>query len=409
MPSPCLRRSVRPARSTDRAHRCARAPEHDPGRPRLHRQQMGLVVRLALGEDRDRRRASASTRDSSRTCCRLPRGAAVDRAVDRDRAREPQERPGGGLPQGGHREEAREPRERGRQERRIDEPSVMVRDHQQRPIVGRRVPGRSAPRCGTTRRSRGGRSAAPSGRGANPMVGSSHDRSPLRMVVVADRDGIRRWRRAAWIGPAAFTAAWALGTVRQPGYSVSDEHISGLAAPDATDPERDAGGSWPSARVRWASPSRWTGRLGAGVGQGIGQASADQPASALRWSGHPGSRSVVAGLLRRDRMSNYPAPGARRPASPGSTTAMTLASVAGAGRRGAVRLGALAPLRLEPRAPRSGRPAMGRPPPRAGSMAWFARAVTRPGNGLVQRVGVSIPLLLHGAAGVRLLARPTTP
>lgn len=39
------------------------------------------------------------------------------------------------------------------------------------------------------------------------------------------------------IGPAAFTAAWLVGTVRQPGYSVSDEHISGLAAPDARSPK----------------------------------------------------------------------------------------------------------------------------------------------------------------------------
>src|SRR6266536_1964008 len=38
-------------------------------------------------------------------------------------------------------------------------------------------------------------------------------------------------------GPAAFTAAWVAGTLRQAGYSVAEEHLSGLAAPDARDPE----------------------------------------------------------------------------------------------------------------------------------------------------------------------------
>ena len=38
------------------------------------------------------------------------------------------------------------------------------------------------------------------------------------------------------VGPAAFTAAWALATARQPGYSIANEHISGLAAPDAQSP-----------------------------------------------------------------------------------------------------------------------------------------------------------------------------
>lgn len=39
----------------------------------------------------------------------------------------------------------------------------------------------------------------------------------------------------------------------------------------------------------------------------------------------------------------------------------------------------------------------------SGAMAWFARAVTRPGNGIVQRVGVSIPLVFMARMGLRLL------
>ena len=43
-------------------------------------------------------------------------------------------------------------------------------------------------------------------------------------------------RRLGVIGPAAFTAAWVTSTVRQTGYSIAEEHLSGLAAPDARDP-----------------------------------------------------------------------------------------------------------------------------------------------------------------------------
>jgi hypothetical protein len=37
-----------------------------------------------------------------------------------------------------------------------------------------------------------------------------------------------------------------------------------------------------------------------------------------------------------------------------------------------------------------------------GLMSWFAADVTRPGNGIVQRVGVSVPLCLMAAMGIRL-------
>ena len=47
------------------------------------------------------------------------------------------------------------------------------------------------------------------------------------MIFLLSRDS-----RAA----AAFTAAWVIGTRRQPGYAAAHEHISGLAAPDAEAP-----------------------------------------------------------------------------------------------------------------------------------------------------------------------------
>jgi hypothetical protein len=42
---------------------------------------------------------------------------------------------------------------------------------------------------------------------------------------------------AGIVGPAAFTTAWIVSGIRQDGYRVAHEHISGLAAHDADDPK----------------------------------------------------------------------------------------------------------------------------------------------------------------------------
>jgi hypothetical membrane protein len=41
---------------------------------------------------------------------------------------------------------------------------------------------------------------------------------------------------AGIIGPSAFTAAWIIASLRQPGYGFTQIQISGLAAPGARDP-----------------------------------------------------------------------------------------------------------------------------------------------------------------------------
>jgi len=52
-----------------------------------------------------------------------------------------------------------------------------------------------------------------------------------------DAAGFRLRAACGIAGPVAFTAAWVTSTLRQTGYSVAEEHLSGLAAPDARDPE----------------------------------------------------------------------------------------------------------------------------------------------------------------------------
>ena len=47
---------------------------------------------------------------------------------------------------------------------------------------------------------------------------------------------IRAHAAAGVIGPAVFTGAWIVGSLRQSGYGAIEVQISGLAAPDARDP-----------------------------------------------------------------------------------------------------------------------------------------------------------------------------
>ncbi len=107
---------------------------------------------------------------------------------------------------------------------------------------------------------------------------------------------MRRWYRlralGGIVGPAAFTAAWALSASRQPGYSIREEHISGLAAPDARNPELMVTGFLVLGACTIAAGSALEDALGgwerAGWGPRLIQAS--------------GMAGLAAGLLRRDRM-----------------------------------------------------------------------------------------------------------
>ena len=194
------------------------------------------------------------------------------------------------------------------------------------------------------------------------------------------------------IGPAAFTAAWALGTIRQPGYSVAHEHISGLAAPDADNPAVMTVGFLALGTATVGFATALEERLGGEGSAGLGPA----------LIGASGVAMVVAGLFRRDRMSNHPEPGQAAGQS-GINDVHDAASVVGA-LTSAVGLFALAArLRREPGRQDLARPTMVAAATGSGLLAWFARGVTRPGNGLVQRAGITIPLLLMARLAIRLL------
>lgn len=208
--------------------------------------------------------------------------------------------------------------------------------------------------------------------------------------------GNRLRAAAGLIGPAVFTAAWAVSTRRQPGYSVANEHISGLAAADASDPALMTAG--------FVALGISTVVFGAELDRRLGGADRSGYGPALLASS--GLAMLGAGLFRRDRVSNYPMPGEADEPQSWMNDVHDLASVAA----GTLALASLAAL-----AERfAGDPAWRGLSRRAASAAltsgilsaWFARDVTRPGNGLVQRAGVTIPLGFMTRVAWRMLREP---
>jgi hypothetical protein len=205
--------------------------------------------------------------------------------------------------------------------------------------------------------------------------------------------GDRRRAAAGLIGPAAFTAAWAVSGRRQEAYSIKDEHISGLAAPDARSPGLMTAGFLALGACTVAFASEVQRRLGGPARSGAGPA----------LMAGAGVATLIAGLLRRDRMANV-LPGEIEPyrqslvndghdyASVIGQTATMLSLLAFARRfRGDPELAPLAPV------------ALGTAAVSGGLSAYFARETVRPGNGIVQRIGISAPLAFMAATAVRML------
>ncbi len=197
---------------------------------------------------------------------------------------------------------------------------------------------------------------------------------------------------AGIVGPAGFLTALAVSERRQEGYSIRDEHISGLAAPDARNPEVVLSGFLIMGMSTLAFASALRDRLG-GRRAGFGPI-----LLALTGVG-----AIGAGLLRRDRMLLHP------PDQPDdyvqswkndghdiSAGVIYATSVA-------------APLFLFRHLQRDDRLAPMAPVGIAASatsltlMAIFSTQVDRQGNGLVQRVMVGLPMGFMGALAWRML------
>ena len=195
------------------------------------------------------------------------------------------------------------------------------------------------------------------------------------------------------LGPIAFTAAWLVAQRRQDEYQVRHEHISGLAAKDANDPLVMTAGFVGLGGCTVAFASTLDRRLGprAGVGPAL--------------IGVAGLATIVAGLFRRDRRSNFPTPGEPEGQSCENDIHDAAAVVGGAA--GTLGLVALAPaLARDPLLRDLARPAVGAAGASAGISTWFLRDVVRPGNGLLQRANTTIPLAFMARLALRMLTTP---
>jgi hypothetical protein len=195
------------------------------------------------------------------------------------------------------------------------------------------------------------------------------------------------------LGPVSFTAAWVAASRRQPGYSMANEHISGLAAPDARDPALMTAG--------FAALGVGSVAFGAALDRRLGEG-----AWAPALLGASGLAICAAGFLPRDRMSNYPMPGEPLVRQSWVNDAHDLASVTG---HVCATLGLLSlawHLRREQGLRDLAWPAAGAAIASSGLMSYFARDVVRPGNGIVQRIGISMPLAFTTRLAWRLLREP---
>ena len=190
------------------------------------------------------------------------------------------------------------------------------------------------------------------------VLGQRHGRRPRLPAgtssepgeSAAYHDGVRRSDRlrttCGILGPAAFTAAWLLAQRRQDEYQVRHEHISGLAARDATEPQLMTAGFFALGTCTVAFASALERRLGPRPGLG--------PALI----GVAGLATIAAGVFRRDRRSNFPPPG--EPAGQSWVNDVHDAAAAVGGAAGTLGLVALAPaLAREPALRDLARPALG--------------------------------------------------
>jgi hypothetical protein len=201
------------------------------------------------------------------------------------------------------------------------------------------------------------------------------------------------------IGPVAFSVAWWANGRRQRDYPVRDEHISGLAALDADHPWSMMAGfvvlGIATIGFAWQLQRALGGRRAAGSGP------------ALLLAG--GTATAVAGLLRRDAVLLNPPD-----RDPGLTPSWhnyghDLSS-------GAIyATSILTPLVLARRFAPDPAWSVAVPGALAASaasvvlMVWFATDVDRAGNGVVQRVMVTVPQVGMALAAARVLALQARP
>jgi hypothetical protein len=204
------------------------------------------------------------------------------------------------------------------------------------------------------------------------------------------------WRvraAAGIVGPVAFTTAWVASTLRQDGYAVAREQLSGLAAPDARDP--------------WVMT---TGFLTLGVSVALFASALEETLGGRRRAG-PGAMLVrlaglgviAAGLLRRDQML-LPPPEDAVPQS-WVNDGHDLSSLVVYAALAAAPLVLARRLAADPAWRPLAVPTLATGLVNLVLLGLFASKVVEPWNGIVQRVAVTLPLTWMVVVATRLLRR----
>jgi hypothetical membrane protein len=194
-----------------------------------------------------------------------------------------------------------------------------------------------------------------------------------------------RVRAAAGIaGPAAFTAAWIAGSLRQSGHGVMSVQISGLAAPGAKDP--------------WIMITGFMALGGCTIvfGHALGR---EVAGAAPRLIQGAGVLAVAAGLLRRDHMALTAGPVSWHNQAHNVISFLIYADLVVAQVLLAHRLLSIPSWRRwHPWLLASGAAT-------AAALAVFIPSTSSPAAGALQRIAVTIPLAAMAAVAARVYVR----
>ena len=197
-------------------------------------------------------------------------------------------------------------------------------------------------------------------------------------------------------GPVAFTAAWAVGSLLQTGHSATEVQISGLAAPDARDPWIMITG--------FLALGGCSAVFGTALHRELGGSPPTRPGAGPRLIQAAGLLTVAAGLLRRDQMLlTAPAHESWHNHAHDVVSAVIYVALVAAPLLLARRF------RGDPRWSALRWPLVGASLASAAVLVVFFTGAFPSSAGLLQRIGVTVPLAAVCAVAARLLTARRVP
>ena len=206
--------------------------------------------------------------------------------------------------------------------------------------------------------------------------------------------GARAAAAAGIAGPAAFTAAWIAGSLRQAGYAPTEIQLSGLAAPDARDPWIMIAG--------FLALGGCTIAFGQALHDALGGRGRAGPAPRLIQAA--GALTIADGLLRRDHMLLVAGSASWHSHAHDVISAVIYVDLVLAPNLLAARFG------REPGGRGSWRrwqmTLIGAAAVTAATLVAFGADTSGPGAGILQRIAVTTPLAVLAAMAARLVRAP---